>query len=156
MRFLALTFLIFLAFIDYLSKNLVKEYIGNNFYQLNEYISIQIFYNRGIAFSMFDSASPLVNNTLFATIGLIILFLLYIFIKDFNKFYKMELIGYILIIGGAIGNFIDRIINGSVLDFIILNYNQIYFPAVFNIADIMISLGAFLIITNYMFRPLND
>lgn len=156
MRFLALTFLIFLAFIDYLSKNLVKEYIGNNFYQLNEYISIQIFYNRGIAFSMFDSASPLVNNTLFATIGLIILFLLYIFIKDFNKFHKMELIGYILIIGGAIGNFIDRMINGSVLDFIILNYNQIYFPAVFNIADIMISLGAFLIITNYMFRPIND
>ena len=60
------------------------------------------------------------------------------------------------IIGGALGNFIDRIMNGSVLDFIVVNYKQLYFPAIFNVADIMISIGALLIITNYIIRPVND
>ena len=49
---------------------------------------------------------------------------------------------------GAIGNFLDRMSNGSVLDIIILNYNQIYFPAIFNIADILISFGSFLSVTS--------
>ena len=48
---------------------------------------------------------------------------------------------------------LDRLLNGSVLDFLIINYNQIYFPAVFNVADIFISFGALLIITSYVFRP---
>lgn len=156
MRLLALTFLVFLIFIDYLSKNLVKHYIENDFYRLNEFLTIQIIYNRGIAFSIFDSSSSLVNNILSIIIGLIILFLLYTFIKGFNRFYKTEFIGYMLLIGGALGNFLDRIINGSVLDFIVVNYKQIYFPAVFNIADIMISFGVLLIIINYIIRPVSD
>ena len=156
MRLLALTFLIFLASIDYLSKTLVKHYVENDFYRLNEFITIQIIYNRGIAFSIFDSSSSLVNNILSMVIGVIILFLLYVFIRGFNTFYKTELVGYMFLIGGALGNFLDRIINGSVLDFIVVNYNQIYFPAIFNIADIMISFGVLLIITNYIIRPASD
>ena len=89
-------------------------------------------------------------------IGVIILFLLYVFMRGFNTFYKTELVGYMFLIGGALGNFLDRIINGSVLDFIVVNYNQIYFPAIFNIADIMISFGVLLIITNYIIRPTSD
>tara|TARA_B100001769_G_scaffold35212_1_gene23376 strand:+ start:2737 stop:3213 length:477 start_codon:yes stop_codon:yes gene_type:complete len=156
MRLLALTFLIFLASIDYLSKTLVKHYVENDFYRLNEFITIQIIYNRGIAFSIFDSSSSLVNNILSIVIAVIILFLLYVFIRGFNTFYKTELVGYMFLIGGALGNFLDRIINGSVLDFIVVNYNQIYFPAIFNIADIMISFGVLLIITNYLIRPASD
>jgi len=156
MRLLAITFLAFLVYIDYLSKNLVKHYVENDFHRINEFFTIQIIYNRGIAFSMFDSSSSLVNNILSIVIGLIILFLLYIFIKGFNAFCKTELMGYMFIIGGALGNFIDRIMNGSVLDFIVVNYKQLYFPAIFNVADIMISFGALLIITNYIIRPVND
>ena len=156
MRLLALTFLIFLVYVDHLSKSLVKDYVVNDFYRLNEFFTIQIIYNRGIAFSIFDSSSSLVNNILSIIIGLIILFLLYIFLRGFNTFYKTELVGYMFLIGGALGNFLDRIINGSVLDFIVVNYNQIYFPAIFNIADIMISFGVFLIIINYIIRPVSD
>ena len=156
MRLLALTFLIFLASIDYLSKTLVKHYVENDFYRLNEFFTIQIIYNRGIAFSIFDSSSSLVNNILSMVIGVIILFLLYVCMRGFITFYKTELVGYMFLIGGALGNFLDRIINGSVLDFIVVNYNQIYFPAIFNIADIMISFGVLLIITNYIIRPTSD
>ena len=141
----------FLAFIDYLSKALVKEYLKNDYYEWNEFIAFHILYNKGIAFSLFNSESLLINTAITLIISFIILFILYIFLKDFNELIKIELIGYMLILGGAIGNLIDRMSNGSVLDFIILNYNQIYFPAIFNIADILISFGAFLLIYSYIF-----
>jgi signal peptidase II len=140
MRLLALTFIIFLIFIDYLSKKLINNNFDHNFHMINEYISIQILYNKGIAFSLFNSSSIIVNTIL-------------ILIIDFSRLSRTELFGYMFLIGGAAGNFLDRLINGAVLDFLIINYNQIHFPAVFNVADIFISFGALLIITNYIFRP---
>ena len=151
MRLLSLTFIMFLAFIDYLSKALVKEYLKNDYYEWNEFIAFHILYNKGIAFSLFNSESLLINTAITIIISFIILFILYIFLRDFSELIKIELLGYMLILGGAIGNFLDRMSNGSVLDFIILNYNQIYFPAIFNIADILISFGAFLLIYSYIF-----
>ncbi len=153
MRLLTLTFIIFLVFTDYLSKTLIKNNFDQNFYVVNEYISIQIFYNKGVAFSLFHSPSILVNIILTLIISIIILFLLYIFLKDFSRLSRTELFGYIILISGATANLLDRLLNGSVLDFLIINYNQIYFPAVFNVADIFISFGALLIITSYVFRP---
>ena len=153
MRLLTLTFIIFLVFTDYLSKTLIKNNFDQNFYVVNEYISIQILYNKGVAFSLFHSPSILVNIILTLIISIIILFLLYIFLKDFSRLSRTELFGYIFLISGATANLLDRLLNGSVLDFLIMNYNQIYFPAVFNVADIFISFGALLIITSYVFRP---
>ena len=153
MRLLTLTFIIFLVFTDYLSKTLIKNNFDQNFYVVNEYISIQIFYNKGVAFSLFHSPSILVNIILTLIISIIILFLLYIFLKDFSRLSRTELFGYIFLISGATANLLDRLLNGSVLDFLIINYNQIYFPAVFNVADIFISFGALLIVTSYVFRP---
>ncbi len=153
MRLLTLTFIIFLVFTDYLSKTLIKNNFDQNFYVVNEYISIQILYNKGVAFSLFHSPSILINIILTLIISIIILFLLYIFLKDFSRLSRTELFGYIFLISGATANLLDRLLNGSVLDFLIINYNQIYFPAVFNVADIFISFGALLIITSYVFRP---
>ncbi len=52
--------------------------------------------------------------------------------------------GYNLIIGGALGNLFDRAFRGGVFDFIAIHYNDYYFP-VFNIADMFISIGVFVI-----------
>ena len=53
-------------------------------------------------------------------------------------------------------NFLDRYDNSAVTDFIILHYNDIYFPAVFNIADLSISIGAVLIIIYFMSDKTNE
>ena len=63
------------------------------------------------------------------------------------------LLGLSLVLGGGVANFIDRFDNGSVTDFIILHYENIYFPAVFNIADISISIGAIFIIFHLSGTP---
>ena len=63
------------------------------------------------------------------------------------------LLGLSLVLGGGIANFIDRFDNGSVTDFIILHYENIYFPAVFNIADLSISIGAIFIIFHLVGAP---
>jgi len=46
-----------------------------------------------------------------------------------------------LVLGGALGNLIDRALFGHVIDFLVVHYDQYYFPA-FNVADAAISLGA--------------
>ena len=58
---------------------------------------------------------------------------------------KLEKLGLLLIIIGAISNIFDRVINNYVLDFIFLHYKEYYWPA-FNFADIYISIGVLLII----------
>ena len=94
---------------------------------------------------------------LYLTTSIIILYLIYIFLRDLYSSSKVLLFSYVLIIGGALGNYLDRIMNGSVFDFIILHYNDFYFPAVFNIADASITIGAVIFITSYLINGnLND
>lgn len=73
---------------------------------------------------------------------------LYAIIKYFlldNHITKTEVIGYSLVIGGIIGNLIDRIVYGYVIDFIDFRFGSYQFP-LFNIADMCIVIGAFIII----------
>ena len=84
--------------------------------------------------------------------GITVLFIITILnfvLKNLYTFNKSEFFAWHIVIGAAIANLIDRITNGSVLDFIIIHYENIYFPAIFNFADAFISLGVFLLIINY-------
>jgi signal peptidase II len=56
-----------------------------------------------------------------------------------------------LILGGAIGNLIDRFVHGAVVDFIDIYYQQFHWPA-FNVADSAITLGTFLLIVDELIR----
>ncbi len=150
MRLLLIIPIMIIIFFDYLSKIYVKQILlENKYYILNDYIYLEKFYNKGIAFSLFDSDSLILNYILLIIISMIIIYLIYIFSRDIHSSSKLLLLSYVLIIGGALGNYIDRIINGSIFDFIIVHYGNFYFPAVFNIADASISIGAILFITSY-------
>ena len=99
--------------------------------------------NTGAAFSILE------NNTIFLIlITFVTLFLIYKFLLKNKEFNKLEIITYSLLIGGIIGNLIDRIVYGYVIDyleFIILNRHM----PIFNFADICIVIGTilFLILT---------
>ena len=63
---------------------------------------------------------------------------------------KIELAGLALVLGGALGNLYDRLALGYVVDFIVVHYQDYYWPA-FNIADSAICVGAALLIIDSLF-----
>ena len=123
-----------------------KLEIINNFYQdvfyLNDFINFDLIWNTGIGFGLLSSDSNLIYNSVTILVGLVILILFYISITSQN----LDKLIYSVIIGGALGNFYDRMIYSAVPDFIDLHYNDFHWFT-FNGADIFITLGiiAFLI-----------
>lgn len=151
----AISFCIILTIIviDYLSKQYALLFDQN--YVLNSFITIYKMNNYGIAFSLFNELEDVGQLIL----NIVIFFILAFIAKElFTNLVSsnLYLIGLSLILGGGSANFIDRYDNSAVTDFIILHYKDIYFPAVFNIADLSISIGAVLIIIYYMSNKANE
>ena len=150
-RFFLVTTVIIL---DQWSKNLAKVYLQEyERWNLSNFIDLTLIYNKGIAFSMFDYESgmqvlPLIILTLAA-----ISFFIFLLIKE--RWSLLEEIGILFLIGGAIGNLIDRILQGSVTDFILVYYNNFYFPA-FNFADSFITIGILLLLSMELLNKKNN
>ena len=139
--------------IDYFSKQYALLFDQN--YVLNSFITIYKMNNYGIAFSLFNELEGVGQLILNIVIFFILVFIareLFTNLASSNLY----LIGLSLILGGGSANFIDRYDNSAVTDFIILHYKDIYFPAVFNIADLSISIGAVLIIIYYLSNKTNE
>ena len=77
----------------------------------------------------------------------IIAYFLYLLIKTQDQFFRFSLI---LVLSGAVGNFIDRVLHGFVIDFIDIYLGSYHWPA-FNLADSSITLGFILIMFNILF-----
>ncbi|MDH5409070.1 MAG: signal peptidase II [Gammaproteobacteria bacterium] len=103
-----------------------------------------LMHNTGAAFSFLDDAGGW-QRWFFTVIALAVSTFLIVWIKRLTAKEKLQAIALALILGGAIGNVIDRIWLGYVVDFIDVYYQQWRWPA-FNIADSAISIGAVLII----------
>lgn len=112
--------------------------------------NLTLMYNEGAAFSFLSQAGGW-QRWFFITLSTVISIALVIWLRQLHKSDSDQgknilLAGIALILGGAIGNLIDRILFGHVIDFIQVYYANFYWPA-FNIADSAITLGAgFLII----------
>ena len=117
-----------------------KLFILNNFtedtYYLNNYINLDLVWNIGIGFGLLSSNSSLLYNLMSLIIGSVIIILIYVGLMS-EKFDKLI---YSIIIGGALGNFYDRLSYKAVPDFIDLHYNNFHWFT-FNVADIFITLG---------------
>lgn len=108
-----------------------------------------LMYNKGAAFSFLSEAGGW-QRIFFVALSTIISIFLFFWLKqistdDRQKNNQLLQIAIALILGGAIGNLIDRAMTGAVVDFIQLYYSTYYFPA-FNIADSAITVGAALLI----------
>ena len=122
---------------DRVLKILVQKFLGNTkVYIINNFFYLIFTKNNGAAFSMMSGRQ--------FTLILIALFAL-IYIIYYIKKYNVKNIGYSFLVGGIIGNLLDRMIYGYVIDFIGIDIFKYHFP-IFNIADIFIVVGAFLIL----------
>ncbi|QJC33158.1 signal peptidase II [Enterobacteriaceae endosymbiont of Donacia clavipes] len=132
--------IIILVSIDIISKNYIIKYIKlYDSYYIKSYLNFTYLKNYGIIFGFFSNYF----NNILLIINIIILSMIFFFIK-----YKDNILSYNFIISGILGNLINRINYGFVIDFIDLHINNYHLP-IFNIADTLIFIGIFILIINY-------
>jgi signal peptidase II len=113
------------------------------------YFSLVLAHNRGAAFSMFDGGSGWQAQTLTAVGIGASAFILYLLARHGSQ--RLFSTALALILGGALGNVVDRLLHGHVIDFLLFHYRQWEFPA-FNVADSAITVGAALLIVDELLR----
>jgi signal peptidase II len=139
---LALALLV--IFLDQLTKIVIeRSFSFGDVHPVTGFFNLVLTYNKGAAFSFLASASGWQDEFLtFVGIGAS-LFIVYLLARHGTQ--KLFSLALALILGGAIGNVIDRVRLGYVVDFIHAHWGSSYFPA-FNIADSAITIGAALLI----------
>jgi signal peptidase II len=104
-------------------------------------LDIILTYNTGAAFSFLADASGW-QRWLFVVLALAVSVALIVWMRRLNaRVHGLLACGLALIVGGALGNMIDRLLLGRVVDFIHVHWGRAYFPA-FNVADAAITIGA--------------
>ena len=128
--------------IDFVSKIIVSNFMNvhDSIPVIKDFFYISYFRNTGGAWSILNNHTWLL--TLISLI--IIIFLVYYVYKNKPK-NRLEKIGYSMIIAGSIGNLMDRIIYGYVIDFFDFNIFGYNYP-IFNFADVFIVVGVFFLI----------
>ena len=138
---------------DQWTKNLVVNNL--ELYErvnITSFFDITLLYNTGAAFSLFafDTGSqriPLILISIFVSV-----YLLGFLIKHASSNHNAQNLAISMIAGGALGNLVDRITQGYVVDFLLCYYENWYFPA-FNVADSLITIGMMIfLIENFMIK----
>src|SRR5271169_4809355 len=139
-RWLILSALVILA--DQVSKNYIAEHFGEfEFVKILPILDITRMHNVGAAFSFLASASGwqrwvFIGLAVVVSVGIVVWLL-----RLRRGAHSLLACGLALVLGGALGNVIDRIRLGHVIDFIHFHWDRAYFPA-FNVADSAITVGA--------------
>jgi signal peptidase II len=97
-------------------------------------------HNRGVAFSLFDAAAGW-QRWVFSGLAVVVSVTLILWLARLERRAALMAAALALILGGALGNVIDRLRLGYVVDFLQVHWQQHYFPA-FNVADSAITVGA--------------
>lgn len=128
--------------IDRIIKILIEKFLqfGIRNKVINNFFYLTFCKNEGAAFSIFYG-----KTIFFIVVAAFAIYFLYKSIKNKQKLKKSDIICYSLLFGGIVGNLIDRLLYGYVIDYLdfeLLNYNF----AIFNFADICIVLGALILL----------
>lgn len=153
--FLLLSIAGFLVSLDQLTKTLVvgNFSLGESRDVIKNFFNLTLIHNTGAAFGILANLNPAIREPFFLIIpSLTLVAILYAFHK-LRDDEVGSIFGLILIVGGAIGNLIDRMRLGYVVDFLDFHwFSRYHFPA-FNIADSAICVGVGILIFNLLTQP---
>ena len=129
------------AALDQASKAAVLRFFGeagcaNHRLSLTSFLDLVLTCNRGVSFGLFDQTG--LNALVFSVVAALVVLLLVYWLSRIGSTFLAVAIG--LIIGGAVGNVVDRLRFGGVIDFLYFHAGAWYWPA-FNLADSAICLG---------------
>ena len=128
--------------LDRISKiKIIEHQLTNNNTYINDFINFNLVWNTGVGFGLFSYNSNIIYNSITAIIAAVIVFIIYLFIKSLF----IDKVFFSLVLGGALGNFYDRLTYYAVPDFIDIHYKSFHWFT-FNIADIFITIGIIMLI----------
>ena len=139
-------FILFIFILDRISKLWIISIFNseNNLeIKISSFINLNLIWNKGIAFGLFSYGEKFEYNLLTGLIFMIIAIVFWMIIKTkgFEKY------GFLMILGGALGNIFDRLYYSAVPDFIDIYYKNFHW-FVFSVADIFITVGVLMLIIN--------
>ncbi|MBE9579419.1 MULTISPECIES: signal peptidase II [Moraxella] len=132
----------------FFEKWLVVE--GNSVSVIEPILNWTLAYNRGAAFSFLANQGGW-QKWFFAVLGLLVSAFIMVYLRKIPKNAKILAWGLALVLGGAIGNVIDRFLYGHVIDFIHVHYANMWHYPVFNVADMAIMGGMGLVMVDMLF-----
>ena len=139
-------FILFIFVLDRISKLWIISIFNseNNLeIKISSFINLNLIWNKGIAFGLFSYGEKFEYNLLTGLIIIIISIVFWMIIKTKG----LEKYGFLMILGGALGNIFDRLYYSAVPDFIDIYYKNFHW-FVFNVADIFITIGVLMLIIN--------
>ena len=137
--------------LDQLTKFLILQNVNALPFKVFPFFNLVLAWNRGISFGLFNHHTPWVFWVL---TGLAIVIVLGIFIHMLFQTHTQKIIYLSMIMGGAIGNIVDRFWHGAVVDFLDFHLYNYHWPA-FNVADSSIVIGVFLLMLDNYFDEKN-
>ena len=123
-------------FTDRYSKIEILDNLNDNVLYINSFVNFDLTWNTGVGFGLLSFKSNLYYNLISLIILAVIIFLVFVSLRSD----KLDRIIFSIIIGGATGNFYDRVTFKAVPDFIDLHYGNFHWFT-FNVADIFITIG---------------
>ncbi len=119
---------------------------------ISGYLDLRYTENEAIAFSLFDSIPQGIKRPLLASLQIIASLAICILLFMWRRRSFFSLLPFALILSGALGNVLDRLRFGYVVDFIHFHIQNHFHWPVFNVADILISIGIGLLILQMLLR----
>jgi len=113
--------------------------------------NLTLVYNKGAAFS-FLSDQPGWQRWFLAGVAAVVTLVMILWLRGLKQHERLTAMALGLIIGGAVGNLIDRVLLGHVVDFLDFHFGQHHWPA-FNVADSAISIGVAIMLYEILFGP---
>ncbi len=146
----SLFLVIFIFTLDRLSKIIIiklSEPLNELNISVTSFINFNLIWNEGIAFGLLSFDDKFYYNLITLLIAVITSIIIWLA----NKSKGVEKLGFLMIVGGSLGNLFDRIYYSSVPDFIDISINNFHW-FIFNVADIFITIGVILLIILEFFK----
>jgi signal peptidase II len=136
-----------MTLLDFITKAYISStmYLHESFVVIGGFLNITYVRNPGAAFSFLADAPPVFRFVFFVTVTFLAIILILTYIAKSKLEEPLMTLGLSLIMSGAVGNLIDRVRFGEVIDFIDVYIGTHHWPA-FNVADSAITVGAFFLL----------
>jgi len=144
--------------LDQWTKHLVHRgfKLGESYTVVSQFFDLTYLRNRGAAFSFLDSAPAVFRDPFFTIVPIIAMIIITSVIARSKGRQVYATIALSLIFGGALGNLIDRIQLGYVVDFLYFHWKTVYYWPAFNVADSCIVVGVTMLFIQSLFTKPGD